>query len=627
MPGCTVCGYVVEWVRSCYVSSWRLFNNSNVETVGRYVFAPEGTPHYPAPHYFGSRNWTQGAPDDQERLGEVRDATHAYSLGDWQGNYPPAGLIGSQECIQSGETWPLPVIERSLEGGWDSRCFALPRPAPPPTPINVNVRWCPTQYQLAVVCELLYQGNGLAGEQELQRLYPMATISRVGNTADFVPGSLIAVSGSTAVVVVSGTTTPQQWALQGMFGTAGLFDYGTYGTLLPWHAASNVILDRMDAAGVDYNGSVVFVGHSYGGAIASILAFRVARNQLGPRVQLLTFGSPKPGDERLIAGIDALPAVHLVNDFDPIPYVPPSGPELALILPIAPTVMVGRWQGWRRPLNRIGQREDGTRYDAPEWESVFNLVYTLALQAIAGDTPDPITPHNSGTYVNRIRCPASPSPTPATSGIWYTPAGLDQYAAGALVPLWPDESGHANDALQAQILRRPVVVEGLNGFKGAMMWNVRRMVTTAQLELGSRHTVLLVCSTFGTGVNRRGPSVTGGDMITTSVINQPGGTFNYFDTISFASTPLAIDNGFAGVWCIHRDDAQLDFLFNGEVLGSTTIDPNGTAAVAGFGVAGTITATSGGIVLHELRILDQAVGLEAAVYLSAELVGKYALLP
>ena len=67
-------------VRSCFSSSWRLFRDSDQETPGRYVFAPEGTPCYPGAHNLWSRDWVSDEMEGAE-LGEVADAQRLYSLG------------------------------------------------------------------------------------------------------------------------------------------------------------------------------------------------------------------------------------------------------------------------------------------------------------------------------------------------------------------------------------------------------------------------------------------------------------------------------------------------------------------------------------------------------------------
>jgi len=131
-PGCTVCGYAVEWLRSCYAGNWRLFQGSNATTRGYYYFSPVGTPHYPGLHNLGSRIWRN---DDFQNppLGEA-EGPQAYRKGALAIPPPPAVLIGSAACIQSGDTLPLPLISRTLPAGVDSRCYPGQALIPDPPP-------------------------------------------------------------------------------------------------------------------------------------------------------------------------------------------------------------------------------------------------------------------------------------------------------------------------------------------------------------------------------------------------------------------------------------------------------------------------------------------------------------
>ncbi len=122
---CTVCGYAVEWLRSCYSSEWRLFKGSPVAVKGRYFFAKQGTPHYPGWHNLGSRNWTSDERDPWPELGETATTQRPYSKGELRAGVPPAIRVGTADCIANGETLPLPVIvpPRTFIAGIDSRCY------------------------------------------------------------------------------------------------------------------------------------------------------------------------------------------------------------------------------------------------------------------------------------------------------------------------------------------------------------------------------------------------------------------------------------------------------------------------------------------------------------------------
>lgn len=125
---------VVEWLRSCYSSTWRLFRDLTVLTRGYYYFSNTLAPHYEGFHNLGSSNWTT---DDRKgeppTLGEVTTPTvapRAWLAGPMPVGLPDAVSIGEADCFVNGEVFPLPRVERTLILGVDSRCWKKPPLAP-----------------------------------------------------------------------------------------------------------------------------------------------------------------------------------------------------------------------------------------------------------------------------------------------------------------------------------------------------------------------------------------------------------------------------------------------------------------------------------------------------------------
>jgi hypothetical protein len=126
-----VCGYAVEWLRSCYSSRWRLFRGSSQITRGYYYFCDPDTPFFPGTHNLGSLNWTTTDREGMNPpLGEYQ--IDALATGrPWRNGSFPFGLpltvsFGSAECLTDGERLPLPVVSRVLIAGVDSRCWVIP---------------------------------------------------------------------------------------------------------------------------------------------------------------------------------------------------------------------------------------------------------------------------------------------------------------------------------------------------------------------------------------------------------------------------------------------------------------------------------------------------------------------
>jgi len=64
-------------------------------------------------------------------------------------------------------------------------------------------------------------------------------------------------------------------------------------------------------------------GHSLGGALAALAALRVAQSPHA-LAGAVTFGQPRTGDAALVAALDRLPLMRVVNACDLVPDLPPS---------------------------------------------------------------------------------------------------------------------------------------------------------------------------------------------------------------------------------------------------------------------------------------------------------------
>jgi hypothetical protein len=114
-------GLGVEWLRSCYGSKWRCFNNTALETPGEYVFLAAGAPHCPIPHIFGSTTWiTEEGPG---QLGEFPGFRRTYSKGQVPFPIPPGLMLGTPAEVTHGAAFPHPAVPRTLPDGFDSRLW------------------------------------------------------------------------------------------------------------------------------------------------------------------------------------------------------------------------------------------------------------------------------------------------------------------------------------------------------------------------------------------------------------------------------------------------------------------------------------------------------------------------
>ncbi len=394
----------MEWLRTCYTGQWRLFRGQpGIVTPGRYVRVPLNTPHYPGFHNLGSRRWRQGNGEEQPALGELDNSAQQWSTGAAGGAVPPAVVVGSQDCISQGGRWPLPVIDREFVNGFDSRCFAGFLPSTfPGNCTQVSIRNPNTLLFFATLLQTLYADAVAAKTALLSYLGPGAVGDAVGNSSSLVPGSVVCYNGRLGVAAISGTTTIfPQLAAQAVGSFSGPVDYGPFGTIPLWNDAAHAIHNRIRTVVPD-NSPILLTGHSYGAAAACVLAAIYRLAQPDRDICLLTYGCPKPGDDRMIKILDQVNQFHIVDQGDVVAGLPPNVAELGPLLLLIPTATVFAWNAF----SHLGESwlllPDGTLSpgfsDATPSQILADIInWALGLGAFPN-----VTAHSIDEYVLRL---------------------------------------------------------------------------------------------------------------------------------------------------------------------------------------------------------------------------------
>lgn len=327
-------------------------------------------------------------------------------------------VLGDKDCFALGETYPRIGPVPDIVDGFDLRC---PRPAIVP-PISdgpvVDISDCHFQQWAAKLTESVYANDeALTGIIALER-YPLASVRYWGPLASFLPGSVILVIGSTTIVAMSGTQQSLQWLGQVLSGLIPMANYANYSTYEFWQVSATGISARYDSCNPNPNGQVVFIGHSYGGAVATLLAanFRLAIPTR--RVSCLTFGCPKVGDSRLNVVMRKTECIHLVAEDDIVPYMPPSGTTGALLLWLLSQGLLRVFQDFAWLENSYRLNEDGTRDEIADESSPYAIVVEYMLVWLFGG-PDLVVAwqHQMENYRRLIVCdgvhPKPPDVEPA----------------------------------------------------------------------------------------------------------------------------------------------------------------------------------------------------------------------
>lgn len=372
----------MEFVRSSFVGNWRLFTgNADLLTLGRYVFAPPGTPLYEDGTNLWSRNWISDCLDPWPDLGQAEGKTE-WDNGSPGGPYPLPIRLGSKACIANGESFYSYTSDSDING-YPSGCWVTNSTGMRETILEqLDVQNRAFRLFACDTLSLMYSDPAAAEAKVRTFVGASAAIARVDNSPSIYPGTIIATDSTYTLCLISGTTNEIQFSMQVMNVLVPIQRFGQYSTLGFWQLAATRIALRLSLTPTDSTKSIVFCGHSYGGVVACLLAAQMKWINPSRDIRVLTFGSPKPGDSRLHTLLAAATNCHLANDGDPIPAFPPSRTELLTVIGLTSEALANRISTFRPQPGRAVLFEDGSIADGNGTtltSAAFLAVYLLAL--------------------------------------------------------------------------------------------------------------------------------------------------------------------------------------------------------------------------------------------------------
>lgn len=403
-PGCSTCGSVVEWLRSCYQSHWRVWRNSPELVIpGRYAFAASGARHFPYLHNVGSRNWFQNEPWHSPALGEVQDGKQLWFGGKLPELPPPDTVVGQQDCFRNGAIYPQGLDQvDDWVGGFPKRCWAAPAQIPILTASSLNINDRATQLAIAQVLELLYTDAAAAAVLLQSFLDRPAVITTHSAAGSVFPGIIVARTDAYTVVIVNGSDNNLQRVLSAFYSTMPPVPAGGFATNSFFNLVANFVASFMFTSGVDASLPILYAGHSLGGAITNILAARTVQANPTADVRLMTYGTPRPGDAALRTIIGNIASVNIVNVGDYISQLPPVPSEY---YPLAAEVVTDygvSWVGWTDTANRMAIDVEG-RVVAPSALAITWPELSNAIEIVLDGAPfPPLEAHSISEYVRRL---------------------------------------------------------------------------------------------------------------------------------------------------------------------------------------------------------------------------------
>lgn len=237
----------------------------------------------------------------------------------------------------------------------------------------------------------LAESLGFAGDTVVS----LPTDGRAGS------GVVVLRSGHIVFVWIAGTTTNAQLVQQGAEMLLGPRDLGNFGSMLLHVEGAQRVLALMAQTGYPDDSKVVLCGHSMGGAIASIIAVMLKAHAKERDVQVITFGMPKPGDQRFRDFLGTCPGIHICNDGDVIPQTCPERTEIPTTAALIPEATLRVTDLWRFPRYQVVLTQDGAlRFG--KGRPLSDNLDGVVLDWLAGEPIDAAVAHTMDEYIRRL---------------------------------------------------------------------------------------------------------------------------------------------------------------------------------------------------------------------------------
>lgn len=356
-------------------------------------------------HQLGSRRWNDANWPCVQSLGEDLTCRQPYDRGNPPVKIPSAVRIGDPDCIAGGELVSHAIDKLTLFDGIPPLCFTSS--ANDIVAITSTIFRCSLQRLYATIIYYQYADD----EATIRAIFSAwvgteLTVTYVPAT-DSLPCVVVARNELVTVVILDGTRNYQTYAWQAFNLIVRPANIGAFGTLNFWYNSATYVNTILVNLGVDAGVPIMLAGHSYGGAVAQILAGRYRVESATRVIRCLTYGAPKPGDARLSALLAQCEVLNLANGNDFTPVAPPDYPTLIPVLTVVGLASLLSWNQWDKPPNVYLQNEAGELLPDSYPTLDFPTLLEFTTRAIASIPQSPIAGHPILEYLRRItlRCP------------------------------------------------------------------------------------------------------------------------------------------------------------------------------------------------------------------------------
>lgn len=391
-------------MRKCYDSTWRL-NRNDLEqlTPGRYYKAPKGARAFPFDQCFGSFYWLRGNDYTEPDIGEVWDNPRPFYSGDPPPHLPRENVCGPVEYFTAGSPNPPVPLPDNTVWGMLPCCFGEGIPERPQTANDVDFTDPAVLYMLAAITAGAYESSDATCLDIITGWLgtPLGTRFHAPDTSE-IPGYFTAAYPEMTLAFVAGTTNQVQFFAQfhaindrpGL--VAGLF------STVPWVSRTFTIHDKIREVNVSATGPVVLVGHSYGGAIVSLLATRYWQASASRSIRLVTFGRPKPCGANTVNDLAEVRALRVENDTDPVCQIAPSADFGGFLASRFSRRTRNNWAEWLQPNMPLRVSPSGGLLFGFNSDPLGLTIFDLCRLLFGETIPDPFSTHLIQEYCRRL---------------------------------------------------------------------------------------------------------------------------------------------------------------------------------------------------------------------------------
>lgn len=256
------------------------------------------------------------------------------------------------------------------------------------------------QWRLAQCMQLLYNDPN---NTVVPELFCELGTSVYPNGFNQWPGFWISQFPGYWVVGMAGTTTFIEFALEAIALSLGPDNFGLWGSIPLWRNAAFYLANHISTFYPSiYNDPILLVGHSYGGAAMCNLAALYHQANPDREVKLMTFGCPKPGDQRLIDILADIDQIHIGTPNDVVPNAPFSFGVLGALAGLVPPNILSAWARFKPVQGAYTIGYDHVLRPGRIDTTPLDILVAIMAWAFSGGSSPAIPDHSMDVYADLL---------------------------------------------------------------------------------------------------------------------------------------------------------------------------------------------------------------------------------